>query len=171
MEARSWNIPRLAEACDVNPGLVARWVTNNRRYRVTPSPTSCEKIAAALGADLDDVLELAGHRHRPASDQRGEPDLIEQGIRQGIADMYDVLDGIPRPMWGTVIKLTFSRAVDGARDMARLLSEGQSASGPVRSPVEASNKRHNKRRNSHQDEGGEKLVALSLGRGLQLATS
>lgn len=84
MEARGWNIPRLAEACDVNPGLVARWVTSNTRYRVTPSPASCEKIAAALGVDLDDLLEMAGHRRR-----RDESRAVVSALRQAVRDQLD----------------------------------------------------------------------------------
>lgn len=125
MHARGWNVPRLAEACDVNPGLAARWVTTNERYRVTPSPSSCEKIATALGADLDYVLELAGHRRSRTAPPR-ETDPLEQYIRQNTAEMYGVLDGIPRPYWPTVIKAVFDRAIDGARDMAQILTEHQS---------------------------------------------
>lgn len=62
MALRHWNVSRLAEACDVSIGLAAKWVSDNPRYHVRPSPTSCAKIAAALGVDLDRVLELAGHR-------------------------------------------------------------------------------------------------------------
>lgn len=62
MRERGWNIARLAEACDVSDGLASKWLSANPRYRVTPSPPSCEKIADALGVDLDELLVLAGHR-------------------------------------------------------------------------------------------------------------
>jgi transcriptional regulator with XRE-family HTH domain len=60
---RGWTIPRLPDACDVAVGLAQRWVSENPRYRVTPNPRSCEKIAAALDIDPDYLLEMAGHRH------------------------------------------------------------------------------------------------------------
>lgn len=53
-EMRPADFARLA---DVNPSLVTRWL-----HGTTPSPESCDLIADVLGADLDLVLGLAGHR-------------------------------------------------------------------------------------------------------------
>ena len=67
MRLRDWNVPKLAEACDVSVGLAAKWVSDNPRYHVRPNPQSCAKIAKALGVDVDHVLALAGHRTTPAA--------------------------------------------------------------------------------------------------------
>lgn len=79
MRERGWTIARLAEACDVSDGLAAKWVSENPRLRVIPSPKSCEKIADALGVDPDEVLELAGHRK--AREPRTEVDARRQAVR------------------------------------------------------------------------------------------
>lgn len=69
-------------------GLAQKWVSPNPRNRSTPSPLSCEKIAAALGEDVDYLLELSGHR-KPRVDlaplkTRGEQELLrrQQSRRQ-----------------------------------------------------------------------------------------
>ena len=62
MRTRHWSVPQLADHCDVSIGMVTKWISENPRYRVTPSPASCEKIASGLGVDLDEVLAIAGHR-------------------------------------------------------------------------------------------------------------
>lgn len=80
MRERHWTIPQLAEACDVATGLAQKWVSVNPRYRSTPSPASCEKIAAALSIDADRILELAGHR-KPG-EPRAEIDAMRQARRE-----------------------------------------------------------------------------------------
>jgi transcriptional regulator with XRE-family HTH domain len=167
MRDRGWTIPQLADACDASLGLVQRWVSENPRYQVTPSPASCEKIAAALSLDPDTMLELAGHRHRRAP---LEDDPIEQAIRQGTVQMHDVLADIPRPYWATIIKATFDRAIDGARDMAALVSDYQSADRSVRSPADAANRRRGGRPNRHASGGAPEITAHYLSPSLVLAT-
>jgi transcriptional regulator with XRE-family HTH domain len=129
MRARGWTIPKLAEACDVAVGLAQRWVSDNPRYRVTPSPASCEKIATALGVDLDETLAIAGHR--PPRQEHVDDDPIEQYIREGTRQMHELLDGIPRVYWPTIVRKAFDRALDGARDMAQLLADQQTRERPT----------------------------------------
>jgi hypothetical protein len=118
VQARRWNVSRLAEACDVDIALASRWIA--------------EKIASALGADPDYVLQLAGHRASRAG--AAEPDLVEQEIRARTAEMRDAVRDVPREFWGTIIKATFDRAIEGARDMAGLLA--QISEPPVSDPAE-----------------------------------
>jgi len=62
LRERGWTKPRFADEVGVSFGLVYKWLDENADTRVTPGPSSCEKIAAALGVDADVILELAGHR-------------------------------------------------------------------------------------------------------------
>ncbi len=55
---REWSQADLARKLDVPNSTVARWLNGKRR----PTPESCDLIADVLGADLDQVLALAGHR-------------------------------------------------------------------------------------------------------------
>ncbi len=138
------SVTRLAEACDVSVQLASKWVSENARYRVTPGPASCEKIAAAFCLDPDYVMELAGHR-KPRADA-ADLDQVEQLIRARTAEMREAVRGVPRVFWATIINSLFDRAIGGARDMARLLTQVESESalpGTVSSLDEVT---HNKRR-------------------------
>ena len=79
---REWTIPQFAKAAHVSIGLAYKWLSEDPAYRITPSPTSCEKIADALGIDPDVMLELAGHRRR-----RGERTLNTRA--QAIQDQVE----------------------------------------------------------------------------------
>jgi transcriptional regulator with XRE-family HTH domain len=78
---RGWNVPQFAEACDVSVGLAAKWVSENQRYRVRPSPASCLKIAQALGVDSDVILGLAGHRPQREGSVHDQVDARRQVVR------------------------------------------------------------------------------------------
>jgi len=52
------NQSEFARRAGVSPGMVSHWANNTR----VPTPESAERIADALGADVDLVLTLAGHR-------------------------------------------------------------------------------------------------------------
>lgn len=62
------NISKFAYACETTPSMAAKWVAEDPRRRVTPSPASCRKIAHGLRVDLDYVLALAGHREAPSGE-------------------------------------------------------------------------------------------------------
>jgi transcriptional regulator with XRE-family HTH domain len=57
MRRREWRQADFARAAGIDVSLVSRWLRGRR-----PDPTSLEKVAAALGIDLDALLTLAGHR-------------------------------------------------------------------------------------------------------------
>lgn len=71
-----------------------------------------EKIAGGLGMSAAELLA--------ATDAQHDTDPVELAIRQRTSEMREVLRDIPRPFWPAVIKSTFDRAIDGARDMADL---------------------------------------------------
>ena len=120
MHVRGWNLARLAQACEVNDGLVAKWVSPNSRVRVVPSPASCYKIAAALDEDPDHILELAGHR-QPAPAPEVPLDPIALELATTIVELREVLRDIPRQYWSTIVRTTGRQAVQYARDLAELL--------------------------------------------------
>jgi transcriptional regulator with XRE-family HTH domain len=59
---RRWNDAELTRRLGLASGTVSRWMSGERR----PSSRSCYLIADLLGADIDLVLTLAGHRPGPA---------------------------------------------------------------------------------------------------------
>lgn len=61
----------LARRAGVSAGMLSGWI-NGRRV---PSPESCDRLADALGLDLDDMLSRAGHRPRLPID--GTPEARE----------------------------------------------------------------------------------------------
>lgn len=62
MQRREWTAADLARRLDVPSGTISRWMSGERR----PNPRSCDLIADVFGANVDDVLALAGHR--PSND-------------------------------------------------------------------------------------------------------
>ncbi len=58
LDRREWRQADLARRINASTGAVSQWVTGVR----VPSPESCDRLADVLGADLDHVLALAGHR-------------------------------------------------------------------------------------------------------------
>jgi len=96
-----------------------------------PHQRTLDKIAMGLGMSPSQLLA--------AAEAQTETDPVEQAIRQRAAEMREVLHDIPRPFWPSVIKSTFDRALDGARDMADLFSNppahppvSRSAEGRIR---------------------------------------
>jgi transcriptional regulator with XRE-family HTH domain len=58
LRQREWTQADLARKLGVPNSTVARWLNGKRR----PTSESCDLIADVLGADLDQVLALTGHR-------------------------------------------------------------------------------------------------------------
>jgi len=61
MGRREWRQADFARAAGIDVSMVSRWLQGRR-----PDPASLERVAAALGVDLDALLTLAGHRPRSA---------------------------------------------------------------------------------------------------------
>ena len=72
LEQRDWRQADLARGLGVSTGMVSNWLTGQRRV----SPYYCEQIAVLLGADVDYLLALAGHRPMVLATDPDEP--VEQ---------------------------------------------------------------------------------------------
>lgn len=104
LRRRDWNVSRLADACDTGISLVARWVTDDPKRRVRPSPASCQRIAKALNVDVDYVLALAGHREdMPRTTERREVDPVQAELDQRLERLSQLLSPYPRSYWSTLI--------------------------------------------------------------------
>ncbi len=102
------SVTRLAEACGTSTALASRWVHENERKRMIPSPASCEKIALGLRLDPDYVLQLAGHRKprpgQPAS--QVQPELDAHLARYG-----ETLSKYPRALRQAIIEANEAMAL------------------------------------------------------------
>jgi transcriptional regulator with XRE-family HTH domain len=95
LRRREWSAADLARRMDVNSGIISNWLSGKRR----PSPRSCDLLADVLGADLDFVLALVGHR--PATTSAPPPDETAAVIAmlrriQPSPDRIKGLDGMLR---------------------------------------------------------------------------
>ena len=77
MRRREWRQADFARAAGVDISMVSRWL-NGRR----PDPASLERVAAALGVDLDGLLTLAGHRPRSPRDDDPWTATLVAKVRQ-----------------------------------------------------------------------------------------
>ena len=98
-----------------------------RGDHATPSQHTLEKIAGGLGMTAAELLR--------AVDGDNSIDPIEQAIRERAAEMREVVQGAPRAFWAAIIKATFDRAIESARDMAQLVA----VSAPEKLAVSAPN--------------------------------
>lgn len=97
LAARDWRQADLARGLGVSTGMVSNWLTGQRRV----SPYYCEQIAALLGADVDYLLALAGHRPMVLSTDPDEPvEQLATKLRRvrltsdRFDTLTDVLDGM-----------------------------------------------------------------------------
>ena len=77
MRRREWRQADFARATDVDVSMVSRWLHGRR-----PDPASLERVALALGADLDALLTLAGHRPRSPRDDDPQVASLVAKVRQ-----------------------------------------------------------------------------------------
>jgi transcriptional regulator with XRE-family HTH domain len=77
MRRREWRQADFARATAVDVSMVSRWLQGSR-----PDPASLERVAASLGADLDALLTLAGHRPRSPRDDDPRVATLVAKVRQ-----------------------------------------------------------------------------------------
>jgi transcriptional regulator with XRE-family HTH domain len=77
MRRREWRQADFARTTGVDVSMVSRWMHGRR-----PDPSSLERVASALGVDLDALLTLAGHRPRSPRDDDPRVAALVAKIRQ-----------------------------------------------------------------------------------------
>src|SRR5688500_19288714 len=77
MRRREWRQADFARAAGVDVSMVSRWLQGRR-----PDPGSLERVASALGVDLDALLTLAGHRPRSPRDDDPRVAALVAKVRQ-----------------------------------------------------------------------------------------
>lgn len=118
LDANGWNVPRLARASGVADAVIRRWI--NRPLK-RPSDANLRKIAPPMGVSYEQLAKMCGYL--PDGAIVRELDPIEAAIRSRADEMREAVEGTPPEFWATIIKATFDRAIDGARDMAHLLAQ------------------------------------------------
>lgn len=77
MRRREWRQADFARAAGIDVSMISRWLHGRR-----PDPASLERVAVALGVDLDALLTLAGHRTRTARDDDPRVASLVAKVRQ-----------------------------------------------------------------------------------------
>jgi transcriptional regulator with XRE-family HTH domain len=77
MRRREWRQADFARAAGVDVSMVSRWLQGRR-----PDPATLERVASALGVDLDTLLTLAGHRPRSPRDDDPRMASLVAKVRQ-----------------------------------------------------------------------------------------
>jgi len=72
LNIRAWSARELARRIGMSQTSISRYLEGT----LTPSPKTCHKLAAALGADLRKVMQLAGHLPSPLPTVEGEEEAI-----------------------------------------------------------------------------------------------
>jgi transcriptional regulator with XRE-family HTH domain len=91
MSRREWRQADFARAAGVDVSMVSRWLRGRR-----PDPASLERVAAALGVDLDALLTLAGHRPRSPRDDDPRVATLIAKVRQvqWTAERFLIVDAL-----------------------------------------------------------------------------
>lgn len=146
----------LARRIEVDPAQVGRW----RKARGLPRPDNIIRVASVFGVDYDWLLGLA---YPEVRSEGGEPDVIETAIRARMAEMREAVRDTPREFWSTIIKKTFDTAIDGARNMASMLSASDSDEPTVRRQTPSRISKPIAPTNLGQDDSHEPLAQRKLG--------
>jgi transcriptional regulator with XRE-family HTH domain len=77
LHRHEWRQAHFARAAGVDVSMVSRWLRGRR-----PDPASLERVAVALGVDLDALLTLAGHRPRSPRDDDPRVAALVAKVRQ-----------------------------------------------------------------------------------------
>lgn len=150
----------LARRIEVDPAQIGRWRKGNGR----PRPENLVRVAGVFNVDYRWLWALAYPEGVPEATGPDDEDLAMSAT---MAEMRDILRGLPRAYWGTVLK-AFSRGVEGARDMAQLLTEqptpANTVSTPAHTALSRSKRPTNSRKGSDDEELAKSYPVLRVGR-------
>lgn len=101
LDKREWKMVDLARR--VSPedpakfaSTISKWMRGDRQ----PSPESCRVLADILGADLDYVLELAGHKPARRRNERDEPiESIAAMLRRLPREQVEMIQAAVRSLY------------------------------------------------------------------------
>jgi transcriptional regulator with XRE-family HTH domain len=91
LRRREWRQADFARAAGIDVSMISRWLRGRR-----PDPASLERIAMALGVDLDTLLTLAGHRPRSPRDDDPRVATLIAKVRQvtWTAERFLIVDAL-----------------------------------------------------------------------------
>jgi len=91
MRRRKWRQADFARAAGLDVSMVSRWLHGRR-----PDPASLERVAVALGVDLDTLLTLAGHRSPTPRDDEPRTATLVAKVRQvnWTAERFLIVDAL-----------------------------------------------------------------------------
>jgi transcriptional regulator with XRE-family HTH domain len=91
MGRRAWRQADFARATGVDVSMISRWLHGRR-----PDTASLERVAAALGVDLDTLLTLAGHRLPSPRDDDPQVAALVAKVRQvnWTAERFLIVDAL-----------------------------------------------------------------------------
>jgi transcriptional regulator with XRE-family HTH domain len=120
LNRNEWTQADFARRMDVSTGRISEWTTGKR----VPNPKSCELIADVLGADIDLVLRVAGHRPNVESIDPDDPRVILHGMIDRVVWTEDRLDSITAQL-DTMLKR--DRATKAAAGAVVKVARGESS--------------------------------------------
>jgi len=142
---RNWTIPQAARHFGVSMQLVYKWMAEDPATRITPGPRSCLKIAEALDADADFVLELAGHRKPSPESAADQVSALRQSARAQLEEWLNAVGPQYEQAYWDYLKTHGSSAVILVRSIGTAVNTG--GEGAVNSVVSGRAKRDRRPRN------------------------
>jgi transcriptional regulator with XRE-family HTH domain len=172
---RGWTQVKLADELGVHQTVVSKWLHTDPRRRTRPGRRAVAGLVRILGIPLPELLgmlladETEAERLRAVGQLTApvtvddDDDLIGDMIRARTEEMREAVHDTPRAFWATIINATLDAAIGGARNMARLLVEAESAPGPVSSQADAEVRSTDRPPNKAHTGPEDPLVNLKLG--------
>lgn len=130
LRERNWTLSQMGRAAGIQPSILSRWLSSPAGGGSVsrPSPRNLQKLAPVLGLSYEDLMRMCGYLPGPPT----EPDPLDAYLSETTSEMREVLRGVDRMWWATIVK-AFSRGVDHGRDVAAAINNQQSQQHPVKS--------------------------------------
>jgi transcriptional regulator with XRE-family HTH domain len=137
IERREWPMDEFAKRADISLSLAYQIVRDGKDNVRRDTLAS---IALSFGMTASELLRIA---------ETPSEDPVEQAVWRSVPELRQAVSGVPYSLLPTVIQDVLDRAIEGARDISRILtanaSAGESVSNPdahgLSRPARPSNKR------------------------------